>query len=67
MTVLAGGMSLMSGCDGEDRTMALAEETKALENTSNKVGNSINAITASLPAFERADLRSCRPIWMSSG
>ena len=52
MTVLAGGMSLMSGCDGEDRTMALAEETKALENTSNKVGNSINAITASLPAFE---------------
>ena len=32
--------------------MALAEETKAMENTSNKLGNSINAITSSLPAFE---------------
>ena len=42
----------MSGCGGEDQAVALAEETKSLENTSNKLGNSINAIASSLPAFQ---------------
>ena len=52
MLLLGGGMILMNGCGGEDRAMALVEETKALENTSNKLGNSINAIASSLPAFQ---------------
>ena len=50
--LLGGGIALTSGCDKQDQTVDFTEETKALENTTNKVGNSINAIVSDLPRFE---------------
>lgn len=50
--LLGGSIALTSGCDKQDQTVDLTNETKALENTSNKVGNSINAIVGDLPRFE---------------
>ena len=52
MLLLGGGIALTSGCDKQDQTVDFTEETKALENTTNKVGNSINAIVSDLPRFE---------------
>lgn len=50
--LLGGGIALTSGCDNQNQTVDLTNETSALENTSNKVGNSINAIVRDLPMFE---------------
>ena len=50
--LLGGTITLSSGCDQQDQAVDLTNETKALQNTSNKVGNSINAIVMDLPRFE---------------
>ena len=50
--LLGGSIALTSGCDKQAQTVDLTQETKALENTSNKVGNSTNAIVRDLPRFE---------------
>ena len=51
--MLLGVISILSsGCGQEDQKIQLADETKAFENTSNKIGNAIKAIADSLPYFE---------------
>tara|TARA_B100001059_G_C17781685_1_gene554589 strand:- start:894 stop:1385 length:492 start_codon:yes stop_codon:yes gene_type:complete len=52
VALLGGCLVLVTGCGQEQSAQDTVQETRALENTSNKVGNSINDIMQYRPAYE---------------